>query len=185
MDGELTDLLLAWHGGEEDALRRLTPLVYDHLHKLAKHYMARERAGHSLQATALIHEAYMRLVDCDRVEWKNRAQFFALAAKAMRRILVDSARARGNQKRGGGAQKLQLDEAIMAAPGSHPDLVELDGALNELAKLDARKAQVVELRYFGGLEEKEIGQVLNVSVDTVQRDWKVARWWLFRRLGGS
>jgi RNA polymerase sigma factor (TIGR02999 family) len=174
----ITDLLLAWGAGNSNALDALTPLVYDHLHRLARHYMAGERPGQTLQATALVNEAYLRLVDSGRVHWQNRAHFFALAAQLMRRILVDAARARGNQKRGGDLHKTALDEALVISNQPDADLVALDDALVELAAVDRRKAQVVELRFFGGLEEKEIAQVLDISVDTVQRDWKTARAWL-------
>ena len=178
----ITELLLAWERGDADALSRLTPLVYAHLHRMARHYMAGERPGHSLQATALVHEAWLRLIDCRDVKWQSRAQFFALGAQLMRRILVDSARSRGNLKRGGAHHKTSLDEALVVSPNPDPNLVELDAALNELAEFDARKAKVVEMRFFGGLDEKEIASVLKISVDTVQRDWKAARIWLFNRL---
>ncbi len=174
----ITDLLLAWGAGDSNALDALTPLVYNHLHRLARHYMAGERPGQTLQATALVNEAYLRLVDSDRVRWQNRAHFFALAAQLMRRILVDAARARGNQKRGGDLHKTALDEALVISSRPDPDLVALDDALVDLAAVDPRKAQVVELRFFGGLEEKEIAHVLEISIDTVQRDWKTARAWL-------
>ena len=178
----LTELLLAWGQGDANALDELTPLVYDHLHRLARQYIAGERPGHTLQATALVNEAYLRVVDCSRVEWQNRAQFFAVAAQLMRRILVDFARARGNQKRGGGFHKTSLDEALLVSGRPDPHLVLLDDALNALAAVDPRKAQVVELKFFGGLDEKEIAEVLKISVDTVQRDWKTARVWLFNQL---
>ncbi len=178
----ITDLLLAWGAGDSNALDALTPMVYDHLHRLARHYMAGERPGQTLQATALVNEAYLRLVDSGRVRWHNRAHFFALAAQLMRRILVDAARARGNQKRGGDLHKTALDEALVISSRPDPDLVALDDALVELAAVDPRKVQVVELRFFGGLEEKEIAQALDVSTDTVQRDWKTARAWLRSQL---
>src|ERR1700716_3750691 len=178
----LTQLLVAWGNGDSEALGQLTPLVYDHLHRLARHYMAGERAGNSMQATALVNEAYLRLVDCDSLPWRNRAQFFGVAAQLMRRILVDLARSRGNQKRGGGAHKTSLDEALIVSHQRDPDLVALDDALNALALIDPRKAQVVEMRFFGGLDEREIAEVLQVSIDTVQRDWKTARLWLFNQL---
>jgi RNA polymerase sigma factor (TIGR02999 family) len=181
-DRLVTDLLLAWRQGDDGALSRLTPLVYDHLHRLAHHYIAGERPGHTLQATALVNEAYLRLVDCNRIEWHNRAQFFAVAAQLMRRILVDFARARGNQKRGGELHRTCLDEALVVSDRPDPNLVALDEALNALSAIDPRKAQVVELRFFGGLEEREIAEVLKVSVDTVQRDWKTARVWLYNHL---
>ncbi len=178
----LTELLLAWGQGDVSALHELTPLVYNHLYRLARHYIASERPDHTLQATALVNEAYLRVVDCGRVEWRNRAQFFAVAAQLMRRILVDFARSRGNQKRGGGFYKTSLDEALLVSGQPDPDLVLLDEALNALAGVDPRKAQIVELKFFGGLDEKEIAMVLKISVDTVQRDWKSARVWLFNQL---
>jgi RNA polymerase sigma factor (TIGR02999 family) len=179
---DITELLLAWESGDEKALGQLTPLVYDHLRRLAQHLMAGERLEHTLQATALVHEAYLRLADCRRLGWHNRAQFFALAAKLMRRILVDFARSHRNQKRGGRLHKTSLDAALLVSARPDPQLIELDDALNELSTFDARKAQVVELRFFGGLKEDEIAEVLKISVDTVQRDWKSARVWLFNRL---
>jgi RNA polymerase sigma factor (TIGR02999 family) len=178
----ITRLLVAWGAGDANALAELTPLIYDHLHRLARHYMAGERPGHTLQATALVNEAYLRLVDSSRVRWQNRTHFYVLAAQLMRRILVDFARSRGGQKRGGGVHKTSLDEALVISGSPDPDLVALDDALNTLAGVDPRKAQVVELRFFGGLEEKEIAQALKVSVDTVQRDWKAARAWLYAQL---
>ena len=179
---DVTQLLVAWGSGDEDALEKLTPLVYANLRGLARHYMAGERPGHTLQATALVNEAYLRLVDLTRVEWQNRAHFFAIAAQVMRRILVDFARSRGQQKRGGGLHKTSLDQALVISAQPDQDLVALDDALQALAALDPRKVQVVEMRFFGGLEEKEIAAVLKISVDTVQRDWKAARAWLYREL---
>jgi RNA polymerase sigma factor (TIGR02999 family) len=178
----ITELLVAWNGGDAKALDALTPLVYDHLHKLARHYMAGERPGHTLQATALINEAYVRLIDSRRVAWQDRTHFFALAAQLMRRILVDFARARGQGKRGGGLHRSTLDEAVLVSSQPDQDLVALDDALQALAAMDSRKAQVVELRFFGGMDESEIAGVLRISVDTVQRDWKAARAWLYGQL---
>ena len=178
----ITELLIAWSGGDAKSLEALTPLVYDHLHKLARHYMAGERPGHTLQATALVNEAYIRLIDARRVEWHNRAHFFVLAAQLMRRILVDFSRSRGNQKRGGGVHRTTLDEALLVSSQPDSDLVALDDALLALAAMDPRKAQVVELRFFGGLEERDIAQILQISVDTVQREWKAARAWLYGQL---
>jgi RNA polymerase sigma-70 factor, ECF subfamily len=179
---EVTQLLLAWGKGDPAALEALTPVVYDELRRLARHYMGNERAGHTLQATALVNEAYMRLVDIHKVQWQNRAHFFAMSARLMRRILVDSARSRKYQKRGAGAQKVSLDERLLVAePGR--DLVALDDALNELAKVDERKSKVVEMRFFGGLSVEETAEALGVSVDTVMRDWKLAKAWLLRELG--
>jgi RNA polymerase sigma factor (TIGR02999 family) len=179
---EVTQLLLAWGKGDPAALEALTPVVYDELRRLARHYMGNERVGHTLQATALVNEAYMRLVDIHKVQWQNRAHFFAMSARLMRRILVDSARSRKYQKRGAGAQKVSLDERLLVAePGR--DLVALDDALNELAKVDERKSKVVEMRFFGGLSVEETAEALGVSVDTVMRDWKLAKAWLLRELG--
>jgi RNA polymerase sigma factor (TIGR02999 family) len=178
----ITELLVAWSGGDAKALDALTPVVYDHLYKLARHYMAGERPGHTLQPTALVNEAYIRLIDSRRVEWQNRDHFFVLAAQLMRRILVDFSRSQGNQKRGGGLHRTTLDDALAAVSQPGSDLVALDDALQDLAAMDPRKAQVVELRFFGGIEEKEIARILQVSVDTVQRDWKAARAWLYGQL---
>jgi RNA polymerase sigma factor (TIGR02999 family) len=178
----ITELLLAWGGGDGKALGALTPLVYDHLHRLARHYMVGERPGHTLQATALVNEAYLRLVDSSKVRWQNRTHFFALAAQLMRRILVDFARSHGNQKRGAGMHQTTLNESLVISNKPDPDLVALDDALVALEAVDARKAQVVELKFFGGLDEKEIAQHLQISVDTVQRDWKTARAWLYAQL---
>src|SRR5262245_52008832 len=179
---EITQLLLAWSEGDREALDRLTPLVYAELRRLAKSYMRRERAGHTLQTTALIHEAYLRLIDAHQVEWRNRAHFFGVAARAMRQILVAMARERGCQKRGGGGRQVSLDEAMMIDEGVEEDLVGLDEALGALAQFDARKAQVVEMRFFGGLTEDEIAVALDVSTETVRRDWRLARSWLRRKL---
>jgi RNA polymerase sigma-70 factor, ECF subfamily len=179
---EITQLLLAWSEGDREALDRLTPLVYAELRRLAKSYMRKERAGHTLQTTALIHEAYLRLIDAGQVEWRNRAHFFGVAARAMRQILVAMARERGCQKRGGGARQVSLDEAMMVDKGLDEDLVSLDAALGALAQFDARKAQVVEMRFFGGLTEEEIASALDVSTETVRRDWRLARSWLRRKL---
>ena len=178
----ITALLTAWSGGDSHALEVLTPLVYEHLRKLAQGLMAGERPGHTLQATALVNEAFVRMVGARGVEWQDRAHFFTLAARLMRRILVDLARKNGNQKRGGGHHRTTLDEALVVSPGPDPDLVALDEALSVLATMDPRKVQVVELKFFGGLDEREIARTLDTSVDTVQRDWKAARAWLYGRL---
>lgn len=178
----ITELLTAWSGGDAAALEALTPLVYDHLHRLAKHYMARERPGHTLQATALVNEAYVRLVDGSRVAWRDRNHFFVLAAQLMRRILVDFARAHLNQRRGGSRRRTTLDEGLLISSQPDAELVALDEALLALAGVDPRKAKVIEMRFFGGLDEREIAQILRVSVDTVQRDWKAARAWLYGQL---
>jgi RNA polymerase sigma factor (TIGR02999 family) len=179
---EITQLLLAWSEGDREALDRLTPLVYAELRRLAKSYMRKERAGHTLQTTALIHEAYLRLIDASQVEWRNRAHFFGVAARVMRQILVAMARERGCQKRGGGARQVSLDDAMMIDEGLDEDLVALDEALWALAQFDARKAQVVEMRFFGGLTEEEVAVALDISTETVRRDWRLARSWLRRRL---
>jgi RNA polymerase sigma-70 factor, ECF subfamily len=185
--GDVSKLLRAWSDGDRNALERLTPIVYDELHRLAGRYMRRERAGHSLQTTALVHEAYMRLVDYKRMQWQDRAHFFAVSAQLMRRILVERARRR-NLKRGGGAPHVSLDEGAMvggrdADPGGN--LVALDDALNALARLDPRKVQVVEMRFFGGLTLEETAEVLKVSPVTVRRDLRTAKAWLFRELTGG
>ena len=179
---EITQLLLAWSEGDKQALDRLVPLVYDELRRLAQNYMRKERAGQTLQTTALIHEAYLRLIDADRVQWRNRAHFFGIAARLMRQILVARARERGCQKRGGGAKHVSLDEAMVIDERLDEDLVALDEALGELSQFDARMAQVVEMRFFGGLTEEEIAAALDVSTKTVRRDWRVARSWLRRKL---
>jgi len=178
----LTQLLLAWRDGRAGALEELTPIVYQHLHRIAQRYLAAEQPGHTLQATALVNEAYLRLVDCESLTWQNRAHFFGVAAQLMRRILVDFARARRNQKRGGGLHQTTFDEGLVVQGRSNADLVAIDDALNALAVIDKRKAQVVEMRFFGGLQEREIAECLKISVDTVQRDWKTARVWLYNYL---
>jgi RNA polymerase sigma-70 factor (ECF subfamily) len=184
---QITGLLLAWSDGDQAALEKLMPLVYEELHRLAKRYMRREHAGHSLQTSALVNEAYLRLVDAQDVHWQNRAHFFAVSSQIMRRILVDFARAKQNLKRGGGARQVTLDEGLVVSPESGADLLALDEALGRLAALNQRHSQVVELRYFGGLNEEEIAEVLNVSSRTVRHDWSLARAWLYRELslGGS
>ena len=179
---DVTELLMAWGNGDQDALSRLTPLVYDELHRLAEGYMRREHAGHTLQTTALLNEAYIKLVDSSRVRWQNRAHFFAVAAQLMRRILVDFARNRRYQKRGGDWRQVTLGEVLGVATNVDSDLVALDEALQELAKLDPRKARVVELRFFGGLSLEETAEALQVSTDTVGRDWRAAKAWLKREL---
>jgi RNA polymerase sigma factor (TIGR02999 family) len=179
---EITQLLLAWSDGDKQALDRLVPLVYDELRRLAQNYMRRERAGLTLQTTALIHEAYLRLIDADQVQWRNRSHFFGIAARLMRQILVARARERGCQKRGGGAERVSLDEAMVIDERLDEDLVALDEALGELSQFDARMAQVVEMRFFGGLSEEEIAAALDVSTKTVRRDWRLARSWLRRKL---
>jgi RNA polymerase sigma factor (TIGR02999 family) len=182
---EVTRLLRAWGQGDEDALQRLVPLVYEQLHAAARRYMVGERLGHTLQATALIHETYLRLVNVKQIKWQNRAHFFAICAQLMRRILVDFARSRGYQKRGGGAQRVDLDEILVVSSEPEATLVALDEALRRLADIDRRKSQVVELRFFGGLDVKETAEVMKVSPDTVMRDWKMAKVWLLRELDGE
>jgi RNA polymerase sigma factor (TIGR02999 family) len=182
---ELTELLLAWGNGDEEALAQIAPLVHAELYRLAKRYMSRERPDHLLQTSALINEAYVRLIDWKAVRWQNRAHFFGVAARAMRQILVQMARERGCQKRGGGARQVSLDEAMTIGAGLDEDLVSLDEALGALAQFDARKAQVVEMRFFGGLTEDEIAAALDVSPETVRRDWRLARSWLRRKLSGG
>jgi RNA polymerase sigma factor (TIGR02999 family) len=179
---QITHLLLAWGGGDQAALAELMPLVYDELRKVAARHLRHQRPGHTLQTTALVNEAYLRLIDSSQVQWQNRAHFFAVSAQLMRRILVDFARSRNYQKRGGGAERVSLDEALAFAPERGADLLALDDALNRLAQLNPRQAQVVELRYFGGLSEEESAEALKVSVRTIQRDWNLARLWLYREL---
>ena len=182
---EVTQLLLAWSEGDRQALDRLVPLVYDELRRLAKSYMRKERADHTLQTTALIHEAYLRLIDANRVQWQNRAHFFGVAARLMRQILVATARERGSQKRGGGAEQVTLDEVMLMDERLDEDLVALDEALGALAQFDERKAKIVEMRFFGGLTEDEIAFALEVSPETVRRDWRLSRSWLRRKLSGE
>ena len=181
---DITQLLLAWSDGDEGALETLVPLVYGQLRRLARRHMRRERPDHTLQTTALINEAYLRLVDIRNVHWHNRAHFFALCARLMRRILVDFARSRQYPKRGGGAEPLTLDESVAVSPEHLRDLVAVDDALHALARFDGRKAQVVELRFFGGLTNEETAEALKVSPETVRRDWKLAKVWLLRELSG-
>jgi RNA polymerase sigma-70 factor, ECF subfamily len=175
---QVTRLLKAWSLGQDAALEELVPLVHQELRRLARRYMYGERVGHTLQTTALVNEAYLRLVNSRKVNWQNRAHFFAISAQLMRRILVDSARARGYQKRGGGVPKVTLDEALMGSKEKGQDLVKLDDALKALAEVDLRKSKVVELRFFGGLSVEESAEVLKVSPDTVHRDWRLAKAWL-------
>lgn len=178
----VTGLLRAWSRGDEEALQKLMPLVYEQLHAAARRYMARERAGHTLQTTALIHETYLRLVDVRHINWQDRAHFYAICAQLMRRILIDFARSRGYKKRGGAAPHVNFDEAVLVTAQPDANLVALSEALDRLALVDARKGRVVELRFFGGLGVKETAEVMKVSADTVMRDWKVAKVWLLREL---
>ncbi|MGB8889781.1 MAG: sigma-70 family RNA polymerase sigma factor [Candidatus Korobacteraceae bacterium] len=179
--GQVTDFLRAWSDGDRVALDHLIPIVYDELHRLARRYMKGERPGHSLQTTALVNEAYLRLVDYKNMKWQNRAHFFAVSAQLMRRILVDHAR-RHNLKRGGGVHHVSLDDTAIVGGERDADLVALDNAMNLLAKLDPRKVQVVEMRFFGGLSVEETAEVLKVSAITVMRDWSTAKAWLYREL---
>jgi RNA polymerase sigma factor (TIGR02999 family) len=182
---EITQLLAAWRDGNQAALDELYPLVYDELHRLARRYMSRERKGHTLQTTALINEAYVRLVDQRNVQWANRSHFFAISAQIMRRILIDHARRHAYAKRGGGARQVSLDETATMAQGDFSEFIRLDEALKSLAELDPRRSQVVELRYFGGLNNEEIAGVLKISENTVIRDWNMARAWLHSQLAGG
>ena len=175
---EVTGLLLAWSAGDQTALDRLVPLVYDELRRLARSYMRQERADHTLQTTALIHEAYLRLIDAREVRLENRTHFFAVAARLMRQILVDFARTRGYQKRGGDARQVSLDEALIIGQPRDEELLALDEALSALAQTDERKSCVVELRFFGGLTEAETAEALQVSPETIRRDWRLAKSWL-------
>jgi RNA polymerase sigma-70 factor, ECF subfamily len=178
----VTQLLRLWRRGDQAALDQLVPLVYEELHRRAHSYMKHERVGHVLQTTALVNEVYMQLVDAPQVNWQDRAHFFAIAAKLMRQILVDYARAMDSRKRGGEFRRISLDESSLFAEKPDADLVKLDDALTALAKFDTRKAQVVELRFFGGLSLEEAAQVLKVSADTVWRDWDLAKGWLYREM---
>ena len=182
--GDVSRLLLAWSDGDRIALDKLMPIVYEELRRLAGRYMKRERAGHSLQTTALVNEAYMRLVDYKRMQWQNRAHFFAVSAQLMRRILVEHAR-RHNLKRGAGVPHVSFEEAAVEGGHRAADLVALDDAMNALARLDIRKVQVVEMRFFGGLSVEETAEVLKVSSVTVMRDWNTAKAWLYRELTGG
>jgi RNA polymerase sigma-70 factor, ECF subfamily len=179
----VTALLHAWRGGDHGALDQLIPVVHAELKRIARRYMARERQGHTLQPSALVNEAFLRLVDAHGVQWQDRAHFFALSAQMMRRILVNYALARGAGKRGGAARQVSLDEAMVVSPSRGSELVELDAALESLAKVDPRKAQTVELRFFAGLSVEETAVVLKVSPQTVLRDWKLSKTWLAREMG--
>jgi len=182
---EVTGLLLEWSDGDRAAYDKLVPLVYEELHRLAHHYMRRERPGHTLQTSALVDEAYLRLVDQRNVRWQNRTHFFAISAELMRRILVDHARKHARAKRGGGAQMVELDEAATVSAERSTDLVALDEALTELAKIDPRKSRVVELRFFGGLDVNETAAALGVHPNTVIKDWSLAKAWLFEKVTGD
>jgi len=182
---DITQLLLAWRQGNQGALDELMPVVLEELRRQAHRYLQREQKGHSLQTTALINEAYLRLLDCSKVSWKNRAHFFAITARMMRRILVDYARSQGYRKRGGGLHIITLDQDRVSPIGRDPDLIALDDALDTLATRDERKSKVVELRFFGGLSIEETAEVLGVCCDTVVRDWKFAKAWLAQELKKS
>jgi len=182
---EITELLQAWRQGDEQALEKLTPQVYRELHRAAQRCMAGEREGHTLQTTELINELYLRLSDLKLIDWQNRAHFFALCARQMRRILTDQAKARLAYKRGGGAPRVSLDVVPLVAPEAGADLVAVDEALNRLAQVDDRKSRVVEMRFFGGLSVEESAEVLQVSPETVMRDWRLAKAWLLRELSGE
>ena len=178
----VTGLLQAWSGGDANALERILLLLYPELHKIAQRCLTRERPGHTLQATALVNEACLRLVDIHNIQWRDRVHFFAVGARIMRRILVDHARSKGNAKRGGGGIRLDFNEALVVSTKSDPALVRMDDALTQLASFDPRKAQIVEMRYFGGLNANEIASVLGVSPQTVNRDWSLAKSWLAREM---
>lgn len=184
---EITELLKAWRGGDDHALEQLMPMVYDELHRLARRYMAAEQSAHTLQTTALVHEVYLRLMGARNVDWQNRSHFYALCARLMRRILIDFARSRNYQKRGAGFAHVQLEEAATISAAVSSELLAVDEALKELALIDSRKSEVVELRFFGGLTVEETAAALQVSPESVMRDWKLARAWLLRELscGGS
>lgn len=181
----ITKLLVDWRNGDQAALDRLMPLVYAELRRMANYYMRNERKGHTLQTSALVNEAYLRLVDHENIEWQNRSHFFGLAAQAMRRILVDHARSRNYQKRGGDAERVSFDEAANFAEERATELIALDEALQELAKLDPRKSRIVEMRYFGGLSGEETAEALGISTATVSRDWETAKAWLLRELSNT
>ena len=183
--GVVTELLRAWGDGDDRALQQLTPLVEGELRRLARGYMARERRDHTLQATALVNEAFIRMTGAREVRWQDRAHFIGVSARLMRRVLVDHARSRGYQKRGGLVRRVTLTDGLAATPGPPVDVLELDRALDALAAVDPRKSRVIELRYFGGLTVEETASVLDVSVDTVKRDWRLAKLWLLRALQGT
>jgi RNA polymerase sigma factor (TIGR02999 family) len=180
----ITQLLRAWRGGDREALDRLTPLIYDDLRDVARRSMMRERAGLTIQATALVNETFLRLADAPNIDWTDRAHFFAVAAKVMRRILIEAARARNREKRGGGLEKVPYQESVIPAPEDDNSVIALDDALTTLSKTDPRKAHVVEMRFFGGMTNDEIAAVLTISRDTVKRDWNFAKLWLAREIRG-
>jgi RNA polymerase sigma factor (TIGR02999 family) len=181
----VTELLRSWSAGDAAALDELLPLVEAELRRLARRYMARERLGHTLQATALVNEAFLRLVDTRQMAWQDRAHFLGIAARLMRRVLVDHARARGMQKRGAGGYAVPLEDDMASSPAQDVDLLALDRALEALAARDARKVQVIEMRFFGGMTVEETASALHVSTDTVKRDWRLAKLWLLRQMEGA
>jgi RNA polymerase sigma-70 factor (ECF subfamily) len=183
--GQVTGLLRAWNRGDQDALEQLIPLVEAELRRVARAYMARERREHTLQPTALVNEAFLRLTDAQRIRWQDRAHFLGIAARLMRRVLVDHARARGSRKRGGAVAKVSLEDALVVAPEPAVDVLALDRAVEALAAVDARKGRVIELRFFAGLSVEETAEVLHVSTDTVKRDWRMAKLWLLHELEGD
>jgi len=183
--GEVTKLLEAFEGGSPDAMDRLIPLVYPHLHELAERHMAREHAGHTLQPTALVHEAFLKLADQKHAVWKNRAHFYAMASQIIRRILADHARGRGRAKRGGRHHRVLLDADVVSAYERNVDLIALDEALSQLSDSSEQQAKIVQMRFFGGLTIKEVATAISVSESTVEREWRYARAWLFRRMGGE
>jgi RNA polymerase sigma-70 factor (ECF subfamily) len=178
----VTQLLLDWSNGDKSALDRLTPLIYDELHRLANFYMRKQSPGHTLQATALVNEIYIKLINTKNVNWKDRAHFFAVAAQAMRQILIDHARSHKYAKRGGDARKVELDEVAIIAQEQAAILIALDDALKSLSVIDQRKSQIVELRFFGGLSIEETAEVMKISTPTVEREWRLAKAWLYREL---
>ena len=182
---QITRLLLDWNKGDVLALEQLMPLVYDELRRMARRYMRRQPSGHTFQTTELIHEAYLKLARQEDLNWQNRAHFFGIAAQAMRHILVDYARSKNSQKRGGFGEKITLEESMVVSAKHTEEIVALDDALNQLATLDERKSRVVELKFFGGLSIEEIAEVLKLSPETVKRDWRFARTWLLRQLAGA
>jgi len=182
---QITSLLAEWGNGDQTALEHLMPLVYDELRRMARRFMRRQSAGHTFQTTELIHEAYLKLARSEDQSWQNRAHFFGVAAQAMRHILVDYARSKHSQKRGGWQEKVTLDESFPVAANGSNEMLRQDEAMNQLAVLDARKCRVVELKYFGGLTNEEIAEVLKVSPETVKRDWRFSRTWLLRELSGN
>ena len=185
MAQRVTELLLAWGEGDDAALQQLIPLVHAELRRMARRHMAGERRGHTLQPTALVNEVYLRLVDLERIRWQNRVHFMAVAARLMRRVLIDVARSRGYQKRGGDVQRVAFDDSLLVDVGRGHDVLALDEALDELARVDSRKSQIVVMRFFGGLSVEEVATALDISTATVTRDWKFAKSWLLRELDRS